>query len=72
MALGVIFNILLIILFLFYWTVVFMILYHLSRFGVGVQPKKFAAAFLVGTVILFTACIIFYASIDLRTLEKLI
>lgn len=54
--------------FLVYWVVAFVILYHLSRFGVGTQPKKFAAIFLFGSVILSAAAIIFYMNIDLGSL----
>lgn len=54
--------------FMFYWVDVFLLLYHLTRFGVGTQPKRFAAVFLVGTVVLFSVSILAYASVDLGTL----
>ena len=46
---------------LLYWTISFMVLYHLTRFGVGLQPKRFAAAFLMGSVILFATFVIVLA-----------
>lgn len=72
MAFGIVLNIFLVFLFIVYWIVVFLILYHLSRFGVGVQPKKFAAIFLFGTVVLFSFALAFYVNFDVRTLQKLI
>lgn len=54
--------------FAIYWIVAFVILYHLSRFGIGTQPKKFAAAFLFGSVALSAAAIILYMQTDLISL----
>jgi hypothetical protein len=67
-TLGLVLNLFLGFLVLVYWTVVFIILYHLTRFGVGVQPKKFAAVFLIGTVILFTVAISLYMNVDISKL----
>lgn len=47
-----------------YWFVAFIILYHLTRFGIGTQPKRFAATFLMGSVIIFAGTIIVLANID--------
>ena len=66
--LAIIFNTLAIIVFLVYWGATFIILYHLTRFGIGVQPKKFAAAFLFGSVVLSGTAIILFMNLDLNSL----
>ena len=68
LPLEIIFNILVAGIFLVYWGVVFIILYHLARFGIGVQPKRFAAIFLFGSIILSGAAIIFFINIDIGSL----
>ncbi len=55
--------------FLIYWTYVFVIIYHLVRFGVGPKPKLFAMIFLAGAVILFTAAIYSFSRVDLTKLN---
>jgi hypothetical protein len=41
------------ILFLFgYWTGIFILLYHLIRFGIGVQPRRIAFAMIIGSMLL--------------------
>jgi len=55
--------------FLIYWTYVFVIIYHLVRFGVGPKPKLFAMIFLAGAVILFTAAIYSFSRVDLTKLS---
>jgi len=67
-SLAIIFNTLAIIVFLVYWGGSFIILYHLTRFGVGVQPKKFAAIFLFGSVVLSGTAIILFMNLDLNSL----
>ncbi len=47
-----------------YWIVNFIILYHLIRFGIGTQPKKIAALFLCGLIVLFFLSVLFFSSID--------
>jgi hypothetical protein len=68
----IIFNILVALIFIVYWVVVFVILYHLARFGIGVQPKRFAAIFLFGSVVLFCVSIIAYLSVDINSLLRLL
>ena len=63
-----IFNILVALTFLAYWVVVFIILYHLTRFGIGVQPKRLAAIFLLGSLVLFCLSIIFYLNVNTNPL----
>lgn len=70
--LEIIFNTLAAGIFLIYWGVAFVILYHLTRFGIGVQPKKFAAAFLFGSVVLSGAAIILFMNFDISPLLSLI
>ena len=59
------------VLYFFYWVVVFIILYHLTRFGIGTKPKKFAAIFLLGSVILFVLSLILYMNTDFSTLSQI-
>ena len=54
--------------FLIYWGYVFVIIYHLVRFGVGPKPKLFAMIFLAGAVILFTTALYTYARVDFTNL----
>lgn len=53
-----------------FWLVAFVILYHLSRFGVGTLPKKLAALFLVGGLVLFTVSVIAYYNLDTNLIVK--
>ncbi len=62
--LAIIVNALAILVFLVYWGCSFIILYHLTRFGIGVQPKRFAAVFLFGSVVLSGAAIILFMNLD--------
>jgi len=64
----IIFNILVGLIFFVYWVATFIILYHLTRFGMGVQPKKFAIAFLFGSVVLSGMAIILFMNIDISSL----
>jgi len=68
LPLEIIFNILVAGIFLVYWGVAFIILYHLTRFGIGVQPKKFAAAFLFSSVVFSGVAIILFMNIDINLL----
>jgi len=53
-----------------YWIFNFIILYHLTRFGIGTQPKKFAAIFLLGSVTLFFVSAVLFAGLDLNSLKS--
>ncbi|MDO8589831.1 MAG: hypothetical protein Q7R69_00980 [bacterium] len=68
LSLEIIFNFLAAFVFLVYWGATFIILYHLTRFGIGVQPKRFAAVFLFGSVVLSGAAIVLFVSIDINAL----
>jgi hypothetical protein len=50
-----------------YWTVVFVILYHLVRFGIGTQPKKIALIFLLGAIGLFFLSVSLFAGVNIQT-----
>lgn len=63
-----IFNILAGVILLIYWGTAFVILYHFSRFGIGIQPKKFAIIFLFGSVILSAAAVILFMRIEISSL----
>lgn len=54
---------------LFYWGFNFIILYHLLRFGVGTQPKRIAAVFLLSLVTLSFVCVLLFANIDTTNLK---
>lgn len=62
----------LIIVFIAYWVLVFVIFYHLTRFGIGTFPKKIATIFLLGSVLFFCINFLFITSMDLNTLKSLI
>ncbi len=47
-----------------YWISVFIIFYHLVRFGVGRQPKIFSAVFVLGSFILFFISIVLFSNIN--------
>ena len=51
---------------LIYFVYVFLIQYHLIRFGVGIRPKMTAVIFLFGSAILLIPVIIFYIKFDVH------
>jgi len=61
-------SIFLSILILVYWVHSFFIIYHLTRFGIGVKPKIFALIFFVGSMLLFITAIFLFNQIDFTTL----
>lgn len=66
--LGIIFNVLVVGIFVIYWIFAFIILYHLTRFGVGTQPKKFAAIFLGGSLIFSSFAVAMFLEIEITKL----
>ena len=58
-------NAIIVALYLIFFFSVFFILYHLTRFGVGTHPKRFAAIFFLGAVVLFGVSILLFANLDL-------
>ena len=48
-----------------YWIFAFVMVYHLTRFGIGTQPKRLAGIFLTGSLILSAAILIFFIKADL-------
>jgi hypothetical protein len=63
-------NLFVLLLFLAFWITTFFILYHLTRFGVGVFPKRLSALFLAGAALLSVAAFFSYAALDLSTLLR--
>ena len=63
-------NIIVTLIFLAFCLMSFVILYHFTRFGIGVVPKKFAGLFLLGGVLLFGTSLVLYHSLDLQTLIR--
>jgi hypothetical protein len=47
-----------------YWGFNFVVIYHLFRFGVGVQPKRFAALYFLGSSFLFFICVLLFINMD--------
>ena len=68
---GIVINILVLVAFIIYWGFTFIIIYHLIRFGIGVQPKRFAAIFFLGSVILSSIALILFTSVDIKIDSKL-
>ncbi len=62
----------LLLVFFAYWIFNFIIIYHLNRFGIGTQPKRFAVVFLLGSIALFFVCILIFANVDTTNLLNLI
>lgn len=56
--------------FFVYWGLVFIIIYHLTRFGIGTLPKKVAVLFFFGTMLLSFLSFSLYASIDKGALKQ--
>ena len=56
-------------LFLGFWLFSFVVLYHLTRFGVGVLPKKLSVVFLIGAVSLFSWSIVCFVGLDLNAIK---
>ncbi len=51
--------------YLLYWVAAFILFYHLTRFGIGIHPKRLAAIFFIGSITLFLVSIITFSRIDL-------
>jgi len=56
---------------LIYWTMAFLVLYHLIRFGVSGQPKQIAVIFLGGSLVLTIITTLLYAQVDFSTLPTI-
>lgn len=68
LPIEILFYILIGVFFIAFWITAFVILYHLTRFGVGVQPKRVAATFLLGALTLFCISIFLIARLDLSNI----
>lgn len=51
-----------------YFIYTFIIVYHLTRFGIGVKPKLAAMIFFVGTLALLLIFFAVYASLDVQAI----
>mgnify|MGYP001597143917 CR=1 FL=1 len=53
------------LLFIVYWVYVFIIIYHLIRFGIGPQPKLLAFIFFIGSAAFLGLALVFYSQLNL-------
>ena len=63
-------GVLLVLVPLLFWGFNFIVIYHLLRFGIGVQPKRIAAIYFVGSSILFCIAVLLSANIDLTSFKS--
>lgn len=68
--LEILFSFVILFAYAIFWGSVFIILYHLTRFGIGVQPKRLAAVFFAGAIILFSLSVFLYTKVDFNSLLK--
>ena len=47
-----------------YWTGVYMLLYHLIRFGIGTHPRRLAFILLLGSIVLTILALALYMQIN--------
>jgi hypothetical protein len=52
-----------------YWAITFIIIYHLTRFGIGTQPKILASIFFFGSAFLSVVSIFLFFNIDVSVLK---
>ncbi len=45
-------NVVVVLFLLGFWTVIFLLLYHLIRFGIGTHPRRVAFLMLMGSIVL--------------------
>ena len=62
-------GVILILLPLLYWGFNFVVIYHLLRFGIGVQPKRFAALYFLGSSVLFWIVIMLFINMDMGSFK---
>lgn len=65
--LEVILNIFVIGVLVVYWIFAFVALYHLTRFGIGTQPKRIAGIFLTGSLVLSLVIVIAFLGVNITT-----
>jgi len=68
-SIEIIFNSFIALILFGYWVMTLVLLYHLIRFGVGVQPKRFTVLFLFGSLALSTIVLFFALSINLSAIK---
>jgi hypothetical protein len=69
LSVGVIFGIIFAIVVVCYWLMVFFMLYHLVRFGIGTAPKRIAVLYLAGSAVLFSTALLCLSAIDLGNIQ---
>ena len=67
MQLSDILNLAVVLTFFIFWLTAFFIIYHLARFGIGLLPKRLAALFLVGAIVLFSTTLLFYSPVNINS-----
>ena len=65
----IMFSLILFVAIVVYWGFNFIIIYHLTRFGIGTQPKKMAATFLMGAIIIFMFTVTISSYIDFDNVQ---
>jgi len=65
-------NIIFILIALVYFWFVFIIIYHLIRFGIGVKPKMLALFFFLGSLLLFGLAIWAWSQVNWEEIFTLI
>lgn len=53
-----------------YFIYTFIIVYHLTRFGIGTKPKLAALVFFVGTLVLLMIFFAVYGSLDIQLIQN--
>ncbi len=51
-----------------YWAFAYILLYHLTRFGVGTLPKRIAAIFLLGSFVLISFLMLALSQVDVTSI----
>ncbi len=62
-------TVIILVFFLVYWMYDFVMLYHLTRFGIGTQPKKLAAVFLLGSIVLVIISAALFANLHTASVK---
>ena len=48
----------------------FVLVYHLTRFGIGTKPKKVALVYFIGSVLLLMVLFVLYIQIDIGEVKN--
>jgi hypothetical protein len=61
-----------VLIYILFWAVAFIVFYHLTRFGIGIHPKRLAAIFFLGSISLFLMSVITFSKIDFSFLSNFV